>query len=62
LNPFFQYFFNGIITGGILSLPTIGFSLLYKILRFPNFAFGTYLTCGAYIALAVNLDLGGSIF
>ena len=62
MNPFFQYFFNGIITGGILSLPTIGFSLLYKILRFPNFAFGTYLTCGAYIALAVNLDLGGSIF
>ena len=62
MNPFFQYFFNGIISGGILSLPTIGFSLLYKILRFPNFAFGTYLTCGAYIALAVNLDLGGSIF
>jgi len=61
LNAFFQYFLNGIITGGILSLPAIGFSLLYKILRFPNFAFGSYLTCGAYTALAVNLVLGGSI-
>lgn len=59
---FLQYFLNGIVTGGILALPTIGFSLLYKILRFPNFAFGTYLTCGAYAALAVNVGLGQSIF
>lgn len=57
-----QYFINGIITGGILSLPTIGFSLLYKILRFPNFAFGTYLTCGAYSALMVQVGLEQSIF
>ena len=59
---FLQYFINGIITGGILSLPTIGFSLLYKILRFPNFAFGTYLTCGAYSALMVQVGLEQSIF
>lgn len=56
-----QFFFNGLISGGILALPAIGFSLLYKILRFPNFAFGTYLTCGAYAALFVNETLGQPI-
>ena len=58
---FLQFFFNGLITGGILALPAIGFSLLYKILRFPNFAFGAYLTCGAYAALTVNGVLGQPI-
>jgi branched-chain amino acid transport system permease protein len=57
-----QFFFNGLITGGILALPAIGFSLLYKILKFPNFAFGAYLTCGAYAALTVNEALGQPIF
>ena len=56
-----QFFFNGLITGGILALPAIGFSLLYKILKFPNFAFGAYLTCGAYAALTVNGTLGQPI-
>jgi len=56
-----QFFFNGLISGGILALPAIGFSLLYKILRFPNFAFGSYLTCGAYAALFVNETLGQPI-
>jgi branched-chain amino acid transport system permease protein len=56
-----QFFFNGLITGGILALPAIGFSLLHKILKFPNFAFGAYLTCGAYAALTVNGTLGQPI-
>ena len=56
-----QFFFNGLITGGILALPAIGFSLLYKILKFPNFAFGSYLTCGAYVALTINGILGQPI-
>jgi branched-chain amino acid transport system permease protein len=55
---FLQFLFNGLISGGILALPAIGFSLLYKILKFPNFAFGAYLTCGAYAALTVNEFLG----
>jgi branched-chain amino acid transport system permease protein len=58
---FLQFFFNGLITGGILALPAIGFSLLYRILRFPNFAFGAYLTCGAYAAWTVNGTLGQPI-
>jgi branched-chain amino acid transport system permease protein len=52
--PIAQYVFNGIVTGGILALPAVAFSLLWRLLRFPNFAVSTYLTVGAYAALALN--------
>jgi branched-chain amino acid transport system permease protein len=56
-----QYLFNGIVTGGILALPALAFSLLWKLLGFPNFAFSAYLTIGAFAALAVNHGLGWRI-
>ncbi|PYO03872.1 MAG: amino acid ABC transporter permease, partial [Candidatus Rokuibacteriota bacterium] len=46
--PIAQYVFNGVVTGGILALPAVAFSLLWRLLRFPNFAVSTYLTVGAY--------------
>ena len=52
--PIAQYVFNGIVTGGILALPAVAFSLLWRLLRFPNFAVSTYLTVGAYAALVLN--------
>ena len=52
---FFQFVLNGILSGGMLALPAIAFSLLYGILRFPNFAIGTYITAGAFIAFAANV-------
>src|SRR5437879_1304956 len=55
--PVAQYLFNGIVTGGILALPAVAFSLLWGLLRFPNFAVSTYLTVGAFAALAVNVGL-----
>ncbi len=55
--PIAQYFFNGLVTGGILALPSVAFSLLWKLLRFPNFAVSTYLTIGAFAAFAVNHGL-----
>jgi branched-chain amino acid transport system permease protein len=51
-----QYVFNGVVTGGILALPAVAFSLLWRLLRFPNFAASTYLTVGAYVALMLNHD------
>ncbi|MBI3826877.1 MAG: branched-chain amino acid ABC transporter permease [Candidatus Rokubacteria bacterium] len=53
-----QYLFNGIVTGGILALPAVAFSLLWKLLRFPNFAVSAYLTVGAFAALTANRGLG----
>jgi branched-chain amino acid transport system permease protein len=52
-----QYILNGIISGGMLALPAVAFSLLYGILRFPNFAIGTYITSGGFIAYAANVTL-----
>src|SRR6266704_3465160 len=59
--PIAQYVFNGVVTGGILALPAVAFSLLWRLLRFPNFAVGTYLTVGAYSALALNHGVRASI-
>src|ERR1051325_6512071 len=54
--PIAQYVWNGVVTGGILALPAVAFSLLWRLLRFPNFAVSTYLTIGAYVALVANHD------
>jgi branched-subunit amino acid ABC-type transport system permease component len=59
--PIAQYVFNGLVTGGILALPAIAFSLLWRLLRFPNFAVSAYLTVGAYVALALNHGLHAPI-
>jgi branched-chain amino acid transport system permease protein len=59
--PIAQYVFNGVVTGGILALPAVAFSLLWRLLRFPNFAVSTYLTVGAYVALMLNQHARASI-
>lgn len=59
---YLQYIMNGLISGGILALPAVAFSLLYGILRFPNFAIGAYLTAGGFIAYAANVTLGLPIY
>ena len=56
-DQFLQFVVNGIVSGGILALPAIAFSLLYGILRFPNFAIGTYITVGGLIAYEANVIL-----
>jgi branched-chain amino acid transport system permease protein len=55
------YLVAGVVTGSILVLPAIAFSVLYSILRFPNFAIGAYMTAGAYVAFAANRTLGWPI-
>jgi len=59
--PIAQYVWNGLVAGGILALPAVSFSLLWKLLRFPNFAVSTYLTIGAFAAFAVNHGWGWRI-
>jgi branched-chain amino acid transport system permease protein/neutral amino acid transport system permease protein len=43
----------GIALGGIIALGSIGLTLAYGVLKFPNFAHGALITTGAYIAFAV---------
>ena len=46
-----QVIANGFISGAILALPAIAFTLMFAILKFPNFAIGAYVTTGAFIIL-----------
>src|SRR5699024_10732744 len=43
----------GIAMGGILSLGSIGLTLTYGVLKFPNFSHGALITIGAYVAFIV---------
>lgn len=52
-----QLVFNGLITGAIVALPALALTVVFGILRFPNFAVGAMLTLGAYAAWAVNVLL-----
>ncbi len=45
---------NGLVFGGIIVLGAVGLTLVYGILRFPNFAHGDMLALGAYFALVFN--------
>ena len=38
LQEFFQHFINGITLGGIYALVALGYTMVYGILKFINFA------------------------
>jgi branched-chain amino acid transport system permease protein len=42
---------RGVLLGGILALGAIGLTLIFGVLRIPNFAHGDLMTWGAYLAL-----------
>lgn len=43
----------GVMLGGVIALGAIGLTLIYGVLRFPNFSHGAMVTLGAYVALTV---------
>ena len=53
-----QTLFNGVVTGIIMTLPALAITLLFGVLKFPNFAVGAMMTVAAYIAFALNAQLG----
>lgn len=46
-----QQLWNGIAIGSVYALVAVGYTLVFGVLRFINFAHGSVLTIGAYIAL-----------
>jgi branched-chain amino acid transport system permease protein len=52
-----QLVLNGVMAGAILSAPAIGFTAIYAVLRFPNFAVASHMTVGAFAGYIVNVDL-----
>ena len=53
-----QTAFNGLISGVIMTLPALAVTLLFGVLKFPNFAVGAMMTVAAYLAFALNAQLG----
>jgi len=53
-----QTAFNGLISGVIMTLPALAVTLLFGVLKFPNFAVGAMMTCAAYLVFALNAQLG----
>lgn len=53
-----QLIVNGILYGSVLALPAIGFTTIFAVLRFPNFAVASLATIGAFAGWVVNVSLG----
>jgi branched-subunit amino acid ABC-type transport system permease component len=53
-----QVLVNGLMTGSILMLPAIGFSCIFAVLRYPNFAVAGFATVGAFAGWVANVQWG----
>lgn len=53
-----QALLNGLMTGTLLAVPAVGFTAIFAVLRFPNFAVAAYATIGAFAAWWVNTRFG----
>src|ERR1700677_3352300 len=52
-----QLVLNGIMAGAVVSSPAIGFTAIYAVLLFPNFAVASHMTVGAFAGYVVNGNL-----
>ena len=52
-----QLLINGLLSGAMLAVPAIGFTTIYAVLRFPNFAVASHMTIGAYAGFVANVWL-----
>lgn len=57
---FLQQIINGLTIGSIYALVTIGFSMVWSILKLANFAHGSFYMLGPYLTLMIITLLGVS--
>ena len=62
MGVFSQLVANGLIAGGIYALVAVGYTLVYGVLKFINFAHGEIFMIGAYVAWFLNASFGVNIF
>jgi branched-chain amino acid transport system permease protein len=58
MTQLFQAVLNGLMGGALIAIPAIGFSAIFAVLRYPNFAVASYATIGAFAGWWVNTQLG----
>lgn len=54
LTQFVQTVIYGVVEGSVISVGAVGLTLSYGVTRFINFAYGEFLTYGAYLALFLS--------
>jgi branched-chain amino acid transport system permease protein len=57
VNLIFQTIVTGLSIGSIYALMAVGYSLVFSVLNFSNFAHGMVITLGAYIAWALMVSV-----
>lgn len=55
---FLQTLLTGIAIGGIYALMAVGYSLIFSILNFSNFAYGSIIMLGAYVGYFTMVKMG----
>lgn len=55
---FLQQLVNGVALGSVYALVALGLTLVYGVLKVPNFAHGALYTAGAYVAFVALASLG----
>src|SRR4051794_21045388 len=55
---FEQLLANGLVTGSVFALAAVGVSIVYGTLRLVNFAYGDYMTFGAFTGVFFNVTVG----
>src|SRR5881409_2588248 len=55
---FLQLAANGLVTGSVFAIGAVGVSLVYGVLRLVNFAYGDFMTFGAFVCVLFNVTLG----
>ena len=58
MTTFMQQVFNALALGGVYALVALGLTLVYGVMRVPNFAHGGLYMLGAYLAYAALNTLG----
>ena len=53
-----QLFLNGLIAGSIYALIALGFTVIYRTVKFFHFAHGVVYAAGAYLAYTFGIVLG----
>ena len=58
---FLTQLINGLAIGSIYALLSVGYSVIYSILKLINFAHGDLCMVGAFMCFTI-LSLGGNVF
>ena len=58
---FIQTLITGLAIGGIYALMAVGYSLVFSVLNFSNFAYGSIIMLGAYAGYYILTQLGQSL-